>query len=150
MAEFSLIGKPVPRVDGRDKATGAATYGVDVKLPRLLFGKILRSPLAHARVLNIDTSKAERLRGVKAVVTAEDSPKIKFGFFKHLNPIYGDCHPLKCDKVRCLGDEVAAVAAIDEDIAEEALELLSVDYDELPAVFDPLEAIKPVAPLVHE
>src|SRR3990172_906830 len=137
MAEFSVIGKPVPRVDTWEKATGTVIYGVDVDLPRLLFGKILRSPLAHARILNIDTSRAERLRGVRAVVTCEDSPKIKFGFFKHMNPIYADCHPLKCDKVRCLGDEVAAVAAVDEDIAAEAVEVIAVEYQELPAVFDP-------------
>lgn len=150
MAEFSLIGKRVPRVDAREKATGTAVYGVDLKLPHLLMGKILRSPLPHGKILNIDTSKAERLRGVKAVVTCEDSPKIKFGFRKFMNPRYGDCHPLKCDKVRCVGDEVAAVAAIDHDLAEEALELISVDYQEVPAVFDPLEAVKPGAPVVHE
>lgn len=150
MAEFSVIGKPLPRVDSWEKATGTAIYGVDVNLPRLLFGKILRSPLPHAGILNIDTSRAERLRGVRAVVTCEDSPKIKFGFFKHKNPIYGDCHPLKCDKVRCLGDEVAAVAAVDEDVAEEALELISVEYQELPAIFDPLAAIEPGAPQVHQ
>ncbi|MEE8449729.1 MAG: xanthine dehydrogenase family protein molybdopterin-binding subunit [Thermodesulfobacteriota bacterium] len=150
MTQFSVIGKRMPRVDGFDKVTGKAVYGTDIKLPRMLVGKILRSPLPHARILHIDTSLAKRLPGVKAVLTGLDTPQIKFGFFKHQDHKFGDCHPLKCDKVRCIGDEVAAVAAVDEDIAQEALGLIKVDYEELPPVFDPEDALKPGAPLVHE
>jgi 4-hydroxybenzoyl-CoA reductase subunit alpha len=150
MTEFSVIGKRMPRVDGFDKVTGTAVYGTDIKLPRMLVGKILRSPLPHARILNIDASRARRLPGVKAVLAGPDTPQIKFGFFKHHDTKFGDCHPLKCDKVRCIGDEVVAVAAVDEDSALEALELIKVDYEELPPVFDPEEALKPGAPLVHE
>ncbi len=143
MSTFSIIGKRIPKPDAIPKATGQIIYGHDVKVPRMLYGKILRSPLPHARILHIDTSRAERLSGVKAVITAKDLPPRRFGYGR-------DRTPLKGDKVRRCGDEVAAVAAIDEDIAEEALELIRVEYDPLPAVFDPQAALRPDAPLIHE
>jgi 4-hydroxybenzoyl-CoA reductase alpha subunit len=141
--EFAFIGKRVPKLDAIDKVTGRAIYGHDMKLPRMLYGKILRSERAHARILNIDTSRAEKLPGVKAVITGNDIPDIRVGFAKD-NPI------LKTGKVRSFRDEIAAVAAVDEDTAQEALELIRVEYEDLPAVFDPEEAMKPGAPLIHE
>jgi 4-hydroxybenzoyl-CoA reductase alpha subunit len=141
--EFAFIGKRVPKLDAIDKVTGRAIYGHDMKLPRMLYGKILRSERAHARILNMDTSRAKKLPGVKAVLTGDDIPDIRVGFAKD-NPI------LKTGKVRSFRDEIAAVAAVDEDTAQEALELIEVEYEDLPAVFDPEEAMKPGAPLIHE
>lgn len=138
-----VIGKSVPKVDAREKVTGGAIYGTDIKINGMLYGKVLRSPIPHARILHVDTSRAERLSGVKAVAIGRD-----------LTATYGTCiqdQPYYCfDKVRYIGDPVAGVAAVDEDTAEEALDLIQVDYEELPAVFDPLEAMKPEAALVHE
>jgi 4-hydroxybenzoyl-CoA reductase subunit alpha len=114
----------------------------------MLWGKILRSPYPHAKILRIDTSRAERLPGVKAVLTGKDTLGIKHGFVE--TPRYApDQYPLAMDRVRYIGEEVAAVAAIDEYVAEEALNLIQVDYEELPAVFDPEEAMKPEAPEIH-
>lgn len=141
--EFSVVGKRVPKYDGLAKVTGRAVYADDIKLPQMLCGKILRSPHPHARIVNIDTSKARALPGVKAVITGADTNKKGFGYGK-------DRMPLKVDKVRCVGDEVAAVAAVDERTAREAINLIRVEYEPLPAVFDPLEAMQPGAPLVHE
>jgi xanthine dehydrogenase molybdenum-binding subunit len=143
MEEFSVVGKPVPKVDAVEKATGRARYIQDITLPGMLHGKILYSKYPHARIVHIDTSKAKRLPGVKAVLTGDDIPPIRFGFMKD-NP------PLKAGKVRSYRDEVAAVAATDPDIAEEALSLIEVTYEALPAVFDPMEAMKEGAPLIHE
>jgi len=141
--EFSYVGERVHKLDAADKVSGRTMYGHDMKLPRMLYGKILRSEHAHARILNIDTSQAERLPGVRAIITAEDIPEIKIGWARD--------HPvLKSGKVRSFRDEIAAVAAVDEDTAEEALELIQVQYEELPAVFDPEEAMKPGAPIIHE
>ena len=148
MEELSYVGKSVPRKDGVEKATGRALYTVDMVLPGMLWGKILRSPYPHARILNIDTSRAEKLPGVKAVVTGKDTLGIKHGFVE--TPRYPpDQYPLAMDRVRYIGEEVAAVAAIDEYVAEEALDLIRVDYEELPGVFDPEEAMKPEAPEIH-
>lgn len=144
--EFSVIGKAVPRVDALAKVTGRAVYAADLSLPGMLHGKILRSPYAHAKILNIDTSKAEKLPGVRAIVTGKDFPGIKFG----LMPETRDQLPFPIDKVRHYGEGVAAVAAIDPDIAEEALSLIRVEYEELPPVLDPIEAMKEDSPLVHE
>ncbi|MFQ5914986.1 MAG: xanthine dehydrogenase family protein molybdopterin-binding subunit [Nitrospinota bacterium] len=145
--ELSVVGRRAAKVDGFSLLTGEAQYSFDIQLPRMLHGKILRSPHPHARILNIDASKAERLPGVKAVITAEDTPKIKYHFLGHPHE---DKYPLAVDKVRFVGDEVAAVAAVDEDTAEEALSLIEVEYELLPAVFDPEEAVQPDAPLIHE
>src|SRR3990172_11527729 len=149
MRKYSVIGKRLPRVDGVVKATGEAKYTADMVLPRMLYGKVLRSPYPHARIVHIDTSRAERLPGVKAVITGKDTLGKKYGGLPAL-PITMDQQGLATEKVRYIGDEVAAVAAIDEDIAEEALDLIEVEYEELPAVFDPEEAMKPGAPQIHE
>ncbi|MBI3076127.1 MAG: xanthine dehydrogenase family protein molybdopterin-binding subunit [Deltaproteobacteria bacterium] len=143
MAEFQVIGRRVPKLDAWDKATGAAQYVHDLVLPRMLHARILRSRLPHAEILHIDTSRAKRLAGVRAVLTGADLPGLRFGFRK-------DNLPLKVDRVRCLGDEVAAVVAVDEETAEEALEQIRVDYRELPPVFDIEAALRPDAPRIHE
>lgn len=149
MSKYSVIGQRVWRVDGPEKVTGSAKYTFDLVLPNMLYGKILRSPHPHAKILNIDTSKAERLPGVKAVVTGKDTKGRKQGIWRRF-PELCDEEILCRTKVRYIGDPVAAVAAIDEDTAEEALELIEVEYEPLPAVFDPLEAIKEDAPQIHE
>jgi xanthine dehydrogenase molybdenum-binding subunit len=143
MQDFINVGKRIPKMDAGEKVTGKAIYIHDLKVPGMLYGKILYSPHPHAKILNIDTSDAEKLLGVKAVLTGYNTPSIKFGFYK-------DNTPLKANKVRSCRDEVAAVAAIDPDIAEEALNLIKVEYEILPAVFDPEEAMKEGAPLIHE
>ena len=143
---YSVIGTRQPRLDARLKATGEAKYVDDLILPRMLFGKVLRSPHPHARILNIDTSRAERLPGVKAVVTGKDTLGIKWGRL----PGSRDRQALPMDKVRFIGEGVGAVAATDLDTAEEALELIRVEYEPLPAVFDAEEAMREGAPLVHE
>lgn len=146
MPDYSLIGKRMPRVDSRAKVTGEVSFAADLKVPRMLVGKVLRSPVPHARIKNIDTSEAERLPGVKAIVTGGETKGVKWGVFRYTL----DQQLLPVEKVRYIGEEVAAVAATDEDIALEALDLIKVDYEELPAVYDPLEAMKPGAPLIHD
>ena len=142
----AIIGKRMPKVDALAKATGTAQYTVDFKLPGMLYGKILRSPLPHARITSIDVSKAAALPGVAAVLTANDVPQKKFSFFQFL----ADKEMLCTEKVRYVGDEVAAVAAVDQDTAEAAIDLIEVLYEPLPAVFDPEEAMSPEAPQIHE
>ena len=148
--ELKVVGKSVPRIDALEKVTGKAKYGVDVELPRMLYAKVLRSKYAHARILSIDTSEAERLPGVKAVITGKDMPKdisIEIRYSKlNLPPPYS----MAVEKVRYMGEEVAAVAAEDELTAEEALGLIKVEYEELPAVCDPEQAMKPGAPKIHD
>jgi 4-hydroxybenzoyl-CoA reductase alpha subunit len=146
MDDFLVIGKPVPRVDALEKVTGDAKFAADISLPGMLWCKILRSPYAHARILNIDTRRAEMLLGAKAVCTGKDFNGWTWGFM----PQTRDEPPLAVDKVRYMGEAVAAVAAVDEETAEEATELISVDYEVLPGVFDPEEAMKPGAPAVHD
>jgi 4-hydroxybenzoyl-CoA reductase subunit alpha len=146
MNDYNVINTRAPRLDAPDKATGKATFIDDLTKPGMLYGAILQSPIAHARILNIDTSQAKRLPGVKAVVTAEDAGLVEYG----VSPARYDetlfCH----DKVRYVGDEVAAVAALDLDTAMEALSLIEVDYEELPAVFTVEEAMAEGAPQLHE
>lgn len=146
MKEFSFIGQPIERVDGREKAMGEAKFLRDLKIPGLLYGKILRSPYPHARIVSIDAEKAKKLPGVRCVITAAETPQIKFSYAPHL----ADKLPLANDKVRFVGDEVAAVAALDQDTAEEALKLIEVAYEELPAVFSPEEALAWDAPKIHD
>jgi len=149
MEEYSVVGKGLPRVDTVAKATGQAKFAEDVFLPNMLWGKILRSPYPHARILGINTSQAEKLPGVKAIITGQDVASIRYAFVD--TPRYpADEYPLAVDKVRYIGDGVAAVAAVDEATAEEALNLIQVEYEVLPAVFDPEEAMKPEAPVIHE
>ena len=142
---FKVIGRAEPRVDGEEKVTGKAVYTVDIELPGMSHGKILRSPYPHARLLRVDAGKAERLPGVYGVITRDDQRA--FGMF---GAAYKDQTIVAVDKVRYVGDPVAAVAAVDEATAEEALGLIEVDYEELPAVTSIEEALAPGAPLVHD
>jgi len=143
MSELRYIGKETPRPEGPDKAAGKALYIHDLVVPGMLYGKIKFSAHAHARITHIDISKAEKLPGVRAVITAYNTPEVRIGFLR-------DNLALKKGMVRQFRDEVAAVAAIDPDIAAEALDLIRVEYEPLPGVFTPEEALKPGAPLVHE
>lgn len=143
--DYVNIGKRLPRVDAVVKATGEAKYAGDLSLPGMLYGKMLRSPYPHARIRHIDTDKAESLSGVHAVVTGKDTAGFKAGGIS----AQGDEPYLALDKVRFIGDAVAAVAAIDEETAAEALDLIRVEYEELPAVLDPLAAMNEDAPLIH-
>jgi 4-hydroxybenzoyl-CoA reductase alpha subunit len=143
--EFSVIGKSVPKIDARDKVTGRARYTGDLKLPGMLIGKILRSPHAHARILSIDTSKVEKLPGVEAVITAKDVPATFYG----ISPARYDETILAIEKVIQVGDKVAAVAAVDEQTAVKALNLIEVEYGVLPAVLDPLKAMDEDQPRIH-
>lgn len=149
MQEFDVVGTNVTRTHVRDKATGSAQYTDDIKLPGMLHGRTLRSPYPHARILNIDTSKAKALPGVKCVITSDDMPKVKFGNWR-LFPETQDEYALAVDKVRFIGDEVAAVAATDRDTAEEALSLIKVEYEQLPASFDIDTSVAEGAPVIHE
>jgi len=143
--EYRVVGKPELRSDGAEKVTGKALYTVDVKLPGMVHGKILRSPYAHARLVRVDARKAEELPGVFAVITRDDQQRL--GMF---GAAYKDQTIVAVDKVRYAGDPVAAVAAVDEATADEALGLIDVDYEELPAVTNLDEALAPGAPLVHD
>lgn len=143
------VGESVPYIDARQRVTGQVEYVLNLEVPGMLVGKVLRSPYPHARIANIDTAEAEKLPGVVAVLTGAelvDHPEVRARF----GPVYRDQGVLAIDKVCFVGDPVVAVAAVDADTAEAALELIYVDYEELPAVFDLDEAAKPGAPLVHE
>jgi CO/xanthine dehydrogenase Mo-binding subunit len=146
MEKFSYIGKDTKRIDAACKATGEALFAADLALPRMLVGKILRSPHAHARIVAIDPSKAEKLPGVKAVITAKDTCGDKWGVFKYTQ----DQQFLPTEKVRYVGEEVAAVAAVDEDTALEALSRIEVTYEVLPAVYTIEDALAPGAPQLHD
>ena len=144
MADYTHVGRSAERADGPEKVTGGALYPADIALPGMLWAKILRSPLPHARILSIDTSRARRIRGVHAILTGADLPGLRTGRMVRDVPL------LAQDRVRFLGEKVAVVAAEDPDLAEEALLLIDVDYEELPAVFDPLEALEADSPILHE
>ncbi len=141
---FSVIGKPVGRVEGPEKVKGSARYAADQLPPGVIWGKAHRSPLPHGRIVRIDTSKARTVPGVLAVLTAADLPDVLVGRVMFDMPV------LARDKVRFIGEKVAVVAAEDPDVAEEAAALIEVEYDDLPAIFDPLEAIRPDAIRIHE
>src|SRR4030042_4324779 len=138
---FSVLGKGVTRKDAVEKTTGEAKYVPDIQLPGMLYAKFLRSPHAHARIKKIDTSKAEELPGVKCVLTYKNVPKV---------------HPqrkleyLLDETVHHPGEEVAAVAALTADIAEQALKLIDVEYEVLPSIIDFEQAIEPGAPLANQ
>ncbi len=138
-----MIGRSILAHDGLEKVTGKTAYATEVKLPGMLYGKLKRSTIPHGRILRINSEKAQRLPGVKAIVTAEDALKVRFGFFVKDRTLF--CQ----DAVRYVGEAVAGVAATEERIAQEAAELIEVEYETLPAVFDPSEAVKEGAPLVH-
>ncbi|MDP2744857.1 MAG: xanthine dehydrogenase family protein molybdopterin-binding subunit [Dehalococcoidia bacterium] len=142
--KYETVSRSVTRCDAVDKAVGRAKYGADIRLQGMLQGKILHSPHAHARIVRIDTSRAEKVIGVKAIITGEDTGRARVGRFLRDRTI------LAQGKVRHRGESVAAVAAVDKDTAAEAVQLIHVDYEELPAVFDSLEAMEPGAPIVHE
>ena len=144
MSDFRAVGTPVPRGEGGDKVSGSTVYAADVKLQGLLWAKILRSPHPHARIRRVDTSRAKKVPGVQAIITGEDVKGCLVG--KQIRDM-----PVLCwDRVRFAGDRIAAVAAETVAAAEEALRLIDVDYELLPAVFDPLEAMMPGAPVLHE
>jgi len=145
MAPHSVIGKPLPMTDAPAKVSGQGKYADDLIVPGMLYGKILHSPHPHARIRAIDTSKAEALPGVKAVATGRDAPN-PYGIL----PIGHDERVFALDKVRYIGDNVAGVAATSLEIAEQALELIEVDYELLPAWFDPLESMKVASDWIHE
>ena len=143
MTEFSHIGTERPRPEAADKVGGKALYVSDISRPGMLFGQIKFSEHAHARIKRIDTSAASSLPGVRAVITGDDVPELRYGFLR-------DNVALKTGKVRQFRDEVAAVAAISPEIAQRAVELIRIDYEPLPGVFSPDEALADGAPLVHE
>jgi 4-hydroxybenzoyl-CoA reductase subunit alpha len=142
---FSVIGKSIAMVDAAGKTTGAGKYTDDLSLPGMLVGKILHSPYPHARIKRIDTSRANALDGVVAVVTGADAPN-PYGIL----PVGHDETALAVEKVRYVGDHVACVAAINEEIAENAIELIDVEYEPLPAYFDPEDSMQAESDLIHE
>ena len=143
MTTYSVVGKPVTRQEGPDKVSGTFLYSADVTLPGMIWGKVLRSPYPHAKIIKIDASKALGMPGVRAVITGQDTAGMRIGRSVRDVPL------LAADVVRFVGEKVAAVAADDPDAAEEALLMIEVEYEPLPAVFDPVEAMDPGAPLVH-
>ncbi|HJX10995.1 MAG TPA: molybdopterin cofactor-binding domain-containing protein, partial [Candidatus Binatia bacterium] len=138
-----VVGNPTPRVDGELKVSGKAVYAADVTLPGMLWGKLLRSPIASGKIKRIDARKALALRGVHAVVTGEDCTGLKIGRRLYDMPILAD------GEVRFIGEKVAAVAADSELIAEEAVSLIDVEYEETEPILDPVETMKPGARLIH-
>jgi carbon-monoxide dehydrogenase large subunit len=144
MVGFQVLGKSHPRVDGREKVTGRATYAADVYLTGMLMCKLLTSKRSHARIVRIDTSRAEQLPGVRSIITGKDFPDIHFG-----SGALKDRRIMARDEVFYIGEPVAAVAADDELTAQEAVELIEVEYQDLETVVDPLGAVKPDAAVVH-
>ena len=153
--EYNVVGTRPIRHDGLDKVTGRAQYGADINLPGLLYGKILRSPHAHARIKSIDTSKAEALPGVKAVVTHKDFVQISAraadvaeGEIRNIGFMSRNC--MANEKALYKGHAIAAVAAVSQHVAEEALALINVEYEVLTPVLRAKDAMKDDAPLLHE
>ena len=149
MADFAVVGQSVLRKDGNPKVTGRALHVGNIEMPGMLHVAVLRSPYAHARIRRIDKSKAEALKGVAAVLTGAEITRMP-GVDPHFGPAFRDQPILAVERVCYVGDPVVAVAARDLRTAEDALQLVTIDYEPLPAVFDVLEAVKPDAPLVHE
>jgi 4-hydroxybenzoyl-CoA reductase alpha subunit len=143
--DFRVVGKPFRKVDARSKCVGATKFADDITLPRMLYCKILRSHVPHALIKSVDTSKAEALPGVYAVITGRDLP-ISYGIL----PVSQDEHPLCVDKVRFIGDPVAAVAAIDEDVAFDAMNLIEVEYEPLATIASIEEAVEVSEPRIHD
>jgi CO/xanthine dehydrogenase Mo-binding subunit len=141
----SVLGKSYPRVDAAEKVTGRTVYAGDMHLPGTLVCKLLKSTRPHAKLKRLDTTRAEALPGVKAVVTAADAPSVRFGALG-----IKDRTLFATERVRFIGEPLAAVAAVDEITALEALDLIEAEYEDLPSVFDPVEAMKPGAPAIHE
>src|SRR2546423_7101168 len=145
MPEYRVIGKALRKVDAVAKVTGATRFADDLAFPRMLYCKLLRSTEPHARITSIDVSAAKQLDGVQAVLTGADLP-IPFGIL----PVSQDEHALCVDKVRFIGDPVAAVAAIDEDTAFDAMNLIEVEYEPLNTISSIEEAILIDEPRIHE
>src|SRR5262245_53585221 len=142
---LNVIGKPYHKVDAKVKCTGELKYADDLVLPRMLHTKLLRSTVAHARIKKIETSKAEAYPGVEAVLLGKDLPTT-FGAL----PVSEDEHALALDRVRMVGDPVAAIAAVDEDVATEALDLIDVEYEPLPTITSIQDAFETSEPRIHE
>ncbi len=140
----TIVGKSIPLVDANAKVTGQAWYGDDVRLPNEIIGRIVRSPHHYARVVSIDTSKAEALPGVIAVATGDDAPN-KFGVL----PVTKDEHAMAVEKVRHVGDLVACVAAVDEATAREAVALIDVEYEVLDSIHDMKKGLEDVDEPIH-
>src|SRR3954454_21608916 len=147
--KYSVIGRPVPRLDGMKKIVGRPIYTGDLELPGMLHAAMLRSTYPHARVVRVDTSRAAQVPGVVAVLSGADIAA-NAGIDPWFGPVFRDQAILAIDKVRYIGEPVAAVVAETREAAEDALELIEVDYEPLPAVFDPVEAARDGSPLVHE
>jgi CO/xanthine dehydrogenase Mo-binding subunit len=146
---FMTVGKSVRRIDAVEKVTGKAKYATDIRLENMLHAKLLRSPYAHARVKHIDTSRAEKLPGVKGIATIEEVPKVvEYWFFLRTEKKSREMF-LRDNVVRFIGDPVLAIAAEDEETAEEALSLVQVDYEPLVALLDPFEAMKEEKIKIH-
>lgn len=143
MSKYHVVGKSIPRKDGYEKVTGAAIYGADVFLPKMLYAAVRRSPHSHARILNVDIKDASKVPGVKVILTGKDNIGV-FGQFLLDQPV------IAFEKVRYEGEPVAAVAAEDKDAAMEAVSLIEVEYELLIPVVDSIQAVEPGAPLVHE
>ena len=141
---YKNLNKAVPRIEGADKVSGNMRYAADFPFPAALAAKILRASLPHARIIDIDTSKALQLPGVRAIITGADVTGVMVGLRMKDMPL------LAQDRVRYVGEPVAAVAADNDEIAEQALNLIDVRYQELPFVTDPIEATSPGAPVLHD
>src|SRR5262249_43517698 len=141
---FFAVGIPTIRSDGEPKVTGATRYTADYNLPGMIWGKCLRSPLSHARIRHIDLEKAKKVKGVFAILTAADLPAQLTGI------VLKDMPVLAKDRVRFIGERVAVIGAESPQVAEEAINCIEVDYEELPAVHDPLQAMSEGAPIIHE
>src|SRR5216117_462787 len=143
---FTVVGQPLPKIDAWGKVTGDTRFADDMVLPRMAFGKLLRSPHAHARVRAIDTARAKTVPGVYAVITGADLPRVRFGIL----PVSQDEEALCTEKVRMVGDAVAAVAAVDEETAEHACRLIDVDYEPLRALMSIEESLAHPEVRIHE
>jgi 4-hydroxybenzoyl-CoA reductase alpha subunit len=141
------VGQGIPMLNAVEKVTGTMCFGADFTLPGVLYGKILRSPISHGRIVKIDTSEARRLPGVAAVIAG---PELDLPLFTARGQRIDDDRVMVKDKVHYVGDEIAAVAAVDEETALEAIKLIEVEYSELPALFSPEEAMQPGAPKIHD
>jgi len=144
--EFAVIGRPLPKIDAWAKVTGETRYADDFFLPRMAYGRLLRSPHAHARIRSIDTTRARALPGVYAVITGADLPRVKFGIL----PVSQDEEALCTEKVRMVGDAVAAVAAVDEETADHACRLIDVEYEPLRALMSIEESLAHPEVRIHE
>ncbi|MDH5696660.1 MAG: hypothetical protein OEZ00_08720, partial [Dehalococcoidia bacterium] len=145
---MNVVGKRIKRVDALEKVTGKALFADDLRFGDMLYAKVLRSPVPHAEIKKVDTSRAKELKGVRAVLTARDIPgENRIGV---LGDPFRDQPVLADEKVRHIGDPIALVAADSKEIAEEAIKLIGVEYKELMPVFDPLEAMREDAPRIHQ